>query len=70
MSYYDHASHLALRLDHWDMRGANGSADEDLARDIHIGCMREMRQTRQRSGRLSLWIRHLISGGSAVTASR
>jgi len=25
MSYYDHATHLALRLDQWDLRGQNGT---------------------------------------------
>jgi len=31
MSYYDHATHLALRLDGWDMSGENGTGDARLA---------------------------------------
>lgn len=27
MCYYDHATHLALRLDQWDMSGANGRGE-------------------------------------------
>jgi|GEM_PF-4649894 len=80
MSYYDHATHIALQLDRWDMAGQNGTGDarqaRDLHRDIHIGRVREIKGCRAKGpglwGRIGALLnrlrksplRHLRSSGN------
>lgn len=59
MSYYDHATHLALRLDGWDMSGENGTGDARLARDIHQGPLKSMRRPRKSSALFLLALGYL-----------
>ena len=54
MSYYDHATHLALGLDRWDMRGQNGAGDARLAKDIHG---EHLRPITYKANKVSFWQR-------------
>lgn len=59
MSYYDHASHLALGLGQWDMKGQNGSGAYAGIDEVKLRPVTPPRERVAFGARLRFWRKRL-----------